>query len=172
MMKNPLFLTVIALLVIGGGVVLAMNLRAPEPSTDIFATPMNTVTQDDTAIMEGSDTNAIPGEAMEDTSITVGEDEFMSEDMNVQVTVEGANFRFNPSVIRVKKGAEVEVTFMNNEGMHDFVLDEFDVKTAQVQEGESETVTFTADQAGEFEYYCSVGTHRQMGMVGTLIVEE
>ena len=34
------------------------------------------------------------------------------------------------------------------------------------------SVTFIADQEGSFEYYCSVGNHREEGMVGTLIVED
>src|SRR3989344_2957339 len=36
----------------------------------------------------------------------------------------------------------------------------------------TKTVEFTVDALGEFEYYCSVGQHRQNGQVGTLIAEE
>jgi len=32
-------------------------------------------------------------------------------------------------------------------------------------------VTFVADKAGEYEFYCSVGQHRANGMVGKLIVK-
>jgi uncharacterized cupredoxin-like copper-binding protein len=32
-------------------------------------------------------------------------------------------------------------------------------------------VQFVADKTGTFEFYCSVGNHRQMGMVGTLVVQ-
>ncbi|KKS22075.1 MAG: Plastocyanin, partial [Candidatus Roizmanbacteria bacterium GW2011_GWC2_41_7] len=56
--------------------------------------------------------------------------------------------------------------------MHDFNLDEFNVDGTVVKEGESTMVEFVADQAGDFEYYCSVGQHRANGMVGTLTVEE
>ena len=41
-----------------------------------------------------------------------------------------------------------------------------------ISEGGSDVVQFTADQVGEFEYYCSVGTHRADGMYGNFIVEE
>ena len=37
--------------------------------------------------------------------------------------------------------------------------------------GQIDEVEFVVDKAGTFEYYCSVGNHRQMGMVGKLIVE-
>ena len=55
--------------------------------------------------------------------------------------------------------------------MHDWVLDEFNAKTKVIQGGQTDTVEFTASKAGTFEYYCSVGQHRQMGMVGKFIVQ-
>ncbi len=57
------------------------------------------------------------------------------------------------------------------QGFHDLVIDEFNARTAQLQTGQSEIIEFVADQSGEFEYYCSIGSHRAMGMVGKLIVE-
>ncbi|MBP6993773.1 cupredoxin domain-containing protein [Candidatus Woesebacteria bacterium] len=87
------------------------------------------------------------------------------------ITVEGKNFSFAPSTITVKKGEKVTILFKNMEGFHDFVIDELDVKTTQINEGEEESVEFTPMEAGEYEFYCSVGKHREMGMVGTLIVE-
>jgi plastocyanin len=75
--------------------------------------------------------------------------------------------------MRVNRGDTVRVTFINERGTHDWSIDEFALAgTAVLQEGEQETIEFIADQAGEFEYYCSVGNHRELGMVGTLIVEE
>ncbi|MDP2586199.1 MAG: cupredoxin domain-containing protein, partial [Candidatus Komeilibacteria bacterium] len=86
-------------------------------------------------------------------------------------TVGAENFSFNPAEIRVKKGDRVRIVFNNNSGFHDWVLDEFNVRTKQMQGPATETVEFTADKTGTFEYYCSVGTHRAMGMKGNLIVE-
>lgn len=45
------------------------------------------------------------------------------------------------------------------------------VKTKVINGGETDTVEFTPDKAGSFEYYCSVGKHRAMGMKGTVTVE-
>ena len=78
---------------------------------------------------------------------------------------------FTSSEIKVKKGDKVKITFKNTLEKHDLTLDEFNVKTKLLGAGEEETVEFTADQAGEFEYYCSVPGHRQAGMKGKLIVE-
>lgn len=91
---------------------------------------------------------------------------------NQVFTVEGGSFYFKPNELKVKKGVPVTITFSNKDGFHDFVIDEFTgARTNRVQTGKSETITFTPDKVGKFEFYCSVGSHRQMGMKGTLIVE-
>lgn len=86
-------------------------------------------------------------------------------------TVTGENFKFSPDQITVKKGDTVQIVFKNMGGFHDFVIDEFKVKTKQIQEGASETVEFVVDKVGSYEFYCSVGKHREMGMKGTLVVQ-
>lgn len=87
-------------------------------------------------------------------------------------TVMGKPFSFTPDKITVKKGETVRIVFQNQEGTHDWVIDEFSARTKVLQAGQSETIEFYANKSGSFEYYCSVGNHRQMGMKGTLTVEE
>ena len=86
-------------------------------------------------------------------------------------TVTGDNFAYDVTEIKVKKGDKVRIVFKNAEGFHDLKIDEFSLATAKLAAGGEETLEFTADKAGTFEYYCSVGKHRQMGMKGNLIVE-
>ncbi len=86
-------------------------------------------------------------------------------------TVTGTNFSFTPKTLSVNKGDTVKITFKNQSGMHDFKIDEFNVSTQRIQGGSEETVTFVANKSGSFEYYCSVGEHRAMGMKGTLTVK-
>ena len=88
-----------------------------------------------------------------------------------EFTVTGSPFKFVPNELRVKEGETVRITFKNSGGTHDFVIDEFQVRTKQLQSGGEETLEFVANKKGTFEYYCSVGTHRQMGMKGSLVVE-
>lgn len=90
----------------------------------------------------------------------------------VNLTVEGKNFSFSPTTLSVKKGDTVKITFKNAGGFHDFVIDEFAVATPQIQDGGTAVVEFVADKVGIFEYYCSVGNHRAMGMKGTVTVTE
>ena len=86
-------------------------------------------------------------------------------------TVSGKNFSFTPKTLTVKKGDTVKVTFKNIEGFHDFKIDEFNLATKQISGGAEETVQFTADKTGTFQYYYSVGQHRANGMWGTLTVQ-
>ncbi|MBI3232249.1 MAG: cupredoxin domain-containing protein [Candidatus Doudnabacteria bacterium] len=86
-------------------------------------------------------------------------------------TVEAKNFSFSPSEIKVKKGVRVKIILNNTQGFHDWVLDEFDAKTKQVMGPATAEAEFIASKTGRFEYYCSVGQHREMGMKGNLVVE-
>jgi len=86
--------------------------------------------------------------------------------------VTGQNFSFSIKEVTVQKGDRVKIVFASNEGFHDWVVDEFDAATSRVSVGQSTSIEFIADQVGTFEYYCSVGNHRQLGMVGKLIVED
>ena len=89
-----------------------------------------------------------------------------------EFTVSGRPFRFSAQELRVRKGDTVRVTFLNEQGIHDWRIDGFQAATAVLQQGQQETIEFIADQTGEFEYYCSVANHRELGMKGALIVEE
>lgn len=89
-----------------------------------------------------------------------------------EFVVNGQNFSFSPSTLIVKKGDKVKITFNVVSGFHDFVIDEFGVASKKKQGPATEVLEFTANKVGNFEYYCSVGTHRAMGMKGTLIVKE
>ena len=86
----------------------------------------------------------------------------------IHVTNEG--FVFTPAEIVVKKGDIIRLTFTNGGGLHDWVLDEFNAATKKISGGRADTIEFVADTAGAFEFYCSVGNHRAMGMWGKFTV--
>ena len=90
-----------------------------------------------------------------------------------EVEVRSRGLAFDVDEIRVNLGDTVRVTYINGGGRHDWVLDEFDgAQTSIISGGNRETVEFVADQAGTFEFYCSVPGHRQSGMVGRFVVVE
>ncbi|MBI2572343.1 cupredoxin domain-containing protein [Candidatus Woesearchaeota archaeon] len=90
--------------------------------------------------------------------------------------ITGENFKFvmdgkDAPELRVKEGDTVRIEFSSTDGFHDWVVDEFDAHTQKVRPGTPTSVEFVASKKGTFEYYCSVGSHRQQGMKGKLIVE-
>ena len=93
------------------------------------------------------------------------------EEATKTIAVSGKPFEFTPKEITVKKGETVKIVFTNTQGFHDWTLEGYNVKTKQLQAGQSEAVTFVAEKAGTFAYYCGVGNHRDQGMKGSLIVE-
>lgn len=90
----------------------------------------------------------------------------------VIVSVEAGSFYYNPNTITVKKGQQVTINLTSVSMMHDFVIDELNVRMPIIKNGDADTVEFTPTQTGEFEYYCSVADHRAKGQVGKLIVTE
>jgi plastocyanin len=157
MNRNMVIGLIVLILLVGGSVLFAMSRNNSSPAvTSVEPLPTTVVepTQNDTQMPASSPSST--GSAMSDIK---------------EFTVTGSGFKFTPVTLTVKQGDTVRVTYKNAGGMHDFVIDEFNVKTKVLADGGEETVEFVANQKGSFEYYCSVGNHRAMGMKGTLVVE-
>jgi len=82
-------------------------------------------------------------------------------------TIKATNWAFDPAEIRVNKGDTVEIKLVNEEGYH-----EIEIKGYGKTIKGDQTITFTADKTGEFEFICSIfcGTGHD-DMIGKLIVE-
>ena len=106
-------------------------------------------------------------------SETIGEEPTTTATPGATVfDVTGRNYAFDPAEIRVKAGDTMRINFKSENGFHDFQIDEFTgAKTEVLSTGKTQTIEFVADKIGTFEYYCGVGNHRAMGMVGKFIVE-
>jgi len=86
--------------------------------------------------------------------------------------VSGTEFAFSPNTLTVNKGDTVKVSFTNNGNYpHNFMITELNVQGKTISPGQSDTVTFTANKAGTFQYFCSVPGHKDKGMVGTITVQ-
>lgn len=88
-----------------------------------------------------------------------------------EFTIDGSSFEFDPPSITVEKGDTVKITFKDNDGMHNLVIEGYNVKTNVIGPGKEETISFVADKTGSFRYLCTVGNHADLGMVGTLVVQ-
>ncbi len=88
-----------------------------------------------------------------------------------EFTIVGTEFGFSPSGLMVTEGETVKITF-KNEGSyeHNIVFDDLDFATKTISSGETDVLEFTAPAAGTYTFYCSVGSHADAGMKGTLTV--
>ena len=89
-----------------------------------------------------------------------------------EFTLDAFSYGYSETEIKVRKGETVKITLTNSNGFHNFVIDELDVVSKKIKEGDVTTFEFTAGEVGNFEFYCSIGNHRAQGMIGTLIIEE
>lgn len=169
MNKNLMMALAVAILVLGGGYVFVKNSQSPAVNQQVSED------QDELGEVEDETLEAddkVGGNEATDEGTKEEED----EDDNVAAGVKtfelsASSFKFDVKEIRVKQGDKVNIVLNNKDGMHDWVIDEFDAKTKQITAGQTDTVEFVADKKGTFEYYCSVGQHRANGMFGKLIVE-
>lgn len=149
-MKSIIVLIILA--VLGGGYYWYSSMSAP------------TVGTEDDSITNTSGMPIIPNspsDTVVDETIVVKEFNFTNEGM-----------KFDTTSFSVKKGDRVKVTYTNGGGTHDLRIDGYSVGTKVLQKDASESFEFVADKAGSFEFYCSVGNHRAMGMKGTFTVTE
>ena len=135
--------------------------------------------------------NKEPEDAMMEDEITedeITEDEMTEDEMMEDEMMEGVKDfsldsfvefaedgspmpQFSVKELAVKKGDTVKINVSVLSGRHDFKIDEFGVYE-DTPTGETTTIEFVADQAGEFVYYCNQPGHRAAGQWGTLIVTE
>lgn len=90
----------------------------------------------------------------------------------VQVSVEARQgFKFEPSSLEVPKGAKVVLRFKNSGAMaHNIQIPELEAGTETIGSGKSETITFTPDENGTYEFLCNVPGHAAAGMTGQITV--
>ena len=94
------------------------------------------------------------------------------EPSEVTININGTEFEYNPSTFTVKQGQTVEVVFRNVGSIaHNIRFGEWDVQTATISSGETATITFTPEETGTFDYWCTIPGHRAQGMEGQITVE-
>jgi nitrite reductase (NO-forming) len=75
---------------------------------------------------------------------------------------------FHPKGFSLPANTPTVVTLVNRGAVvHNFTIDELNVRSGDLQPGQSTTVTVDAP-AGVYTYYCAIPGHRAAGMVGTL----
>ncbi len=150
---NPLLIVGIIAVVAIGGAVIFMG-QGKNTATDSMKKE-ETTTVPTTTQVDGTSDATSPAMTDEQT-----------------ITLEAGAFYYKPNVITAKKGQKIKVVMTSKDMMHDFIIDELGVKLPITKSGETNTVEFTPDKTGTFEFYCSVGQHRAKGQVGKITFSE
>lgn len=177
MNKKYLFLGVVVLVLVIGYVafsasnvnktdILSKNTKSDDVSNEAtFKTEPKKVvvepTLDDSVMKQQTATNTTPTENSASAP---------ASDVK-EFVLEAGSFYYKPNMIRVSKGDKVKITINSVSMMHDINIAEYNVHSSPAQSGHSVSVEFTADKAGNFEMFCSIGQHRANGQVGRFIVE-
>ena len=170
MNKNLLIGAIVLIILLGGGALLMKN-NAGTPQAPQVGIQENLGEINDDEVGEVDDVDENEAMEAEDKDDADVEDGALTKEGVKTFEIEASSFKFSEPEIRVKQGDTVRIVLENEGGIHDWVVDEFNARTKQLKSGETETIEFVASKKGTFEYYCSVGQHRQNGMVGNLIVE-
>ncbi len=89
-----------------------------------------------------------------------------------EITDQGDEFKFTPATLTVKKGQRVRLTFKNTgQYPHNFTVSDLNVQTKTIKSGEQDMVEFTPDKTGQFSSTCTVDSHADKGMKGTISVQ-
>lgn len=86
-----------------------------------------------------------------------------------EVEVDADQLAFSPVRIEVARGEAIAIELEAGDVEHDLTVDELDLHVL-AKPGGTGRGGFTADEPGEYAFYCSVQGHRESGMEGTIVV--
>jgi len=155
----------LAAVLITSGCIDAMDEDTPEDAPEDIPEEEPTVPEDEEETLEEQETETETG--AEETDST-------SEEVDETIEIRGfADNSYSVEELNIEEGQTVEFIYTHEAGQHDLVLENSEgeeVASTDVltEEGESDSFTYTFEDADDYEFFCSVGTHRQAGMEGTI----
>lgn len=84
-----------------------------------------------------------------------------------RVTIVSKPGIFTPSIVTVKRGVPLTITFINS-GEHTFVIEELGIRKVLTEFQES--LTITPAKVGTFPFFSDIPGDKEAGMIGTVIV--
>ena len=103
-------------------------------------------------------------------------DEETASQVDREITITGGpGTSYDVDEVEVEEGETVEFTYVHEGGTHDLVLerDGEDVASTELyssgDEGAEESFTYTFEEEGEYQFYCSHSAHRAQGMEGDVV---
>ena len=87
------------------------------------------------------------------------------------IKLEALDIEWSETALSAQAGQPITVV-VENKGVldHNFVIEELGIEV-HLQPGDKEEVTFVVDEAGTYQYLCTIPGHLDAGMLGTLTIE-
>lgn len=168
-MGKAIITTIIVLILIAVGIFFLIKTPAEKDVEEDVHEPEVVSSQEEGL---NQDQEPVQNEIVEQEQEVQNQQEEVNNSIIGEVAVSATDSRFNPSSITAKAGQNMKIVFTNNGSMHhDFVIEGLGVRTNAIGPGQTETVEFLVPAPGNYTFYCSVDNHRELGMVGSFIVE-
>lgn len=87
-----------------------------------------------------------------------------------EILIKNDGKSFVPENVQVEKGREIVFIFERTSGAHSLRIPELEKGTSTLSYDAKRNFTVTFEEEGEYEFICSVGTHAEDGMRGTITV--
>jgi len=71
----------------------------------------------------------------------------------------------NPDIRLAANASEELVIFNKDSSQHDFVVNDLNIKSKILNEGENFTTTIVGNKSGTYEYYCSLHPDEMCGKI-------
>jgi len=149
----------------------------PKPFIDSTIPLLEAEPIEESAIEEISESDISGGsdeEVAEETEVPPVEDEEIQPPIEEvrEISVSGTEFSFSPATLSFTSGEKIRLTF-NNTGSapHNLIIEGTEIGTKTISGGKENIIEFVAPASGTYAIFCSVGSHRQLGMEGTVTVE-
>lgn len=93
----------------------------------------------------------------------------MSTGATKEVKVSLAKLRFSPSTVTIKAGEKVKLT-LSSDVSHTYTIDSLGINFV-INGGQTQSFDLRVEKPGTYDVYCAIPGHREVGMVGKLVVE-
>lgn len=87
-----------------------------------------------------------------------------------RATLHLSEFAYTPATLELPAGRAITLTVVNDGVVdHDLVISELGGQLVRVRGGKSATISLKPLRAGTYRMLCSIPTHSDLGMIGTIV---
>lgn len=165
MRKNLMHLLAVSSLI----VLAACTASAPTPDDSDAMTGSSTSSS---SLMENEDDEMMPASSISSLPSAVSSSPAPSDQTPHLIQIHMKNWEFTPMTVTVRKGENVRLQLIGDEGIHGFAVPDLNLNV-RVEAGETVTVDLDTSVAGTFEGFCSIpcgAGHKEMKV--TIVVTE